>query len=278
MQFGVGMFATDYAIRPDDLAREVEARGFESLWVPEHTHIPVGRKTPYPGGGDLPKEYWHTHDPFVALSAAAAVTKTLKIATGICLLIQRDPITTAKEVASLDFLSNGRFIFAIGGGWNQDEIENHGTDFSKRFGLLRERVLAMKQIWAEDEAEYHGKYVNFDKLWSYPKPVQKPHPPILMGGDSPKTFDRIVEFCDGWMPVGMRLSELDGKAKELRQRAQAAGRDPKSISISIFNAKAEKAALDEMERCGAERAVFMVPAADRDTVLPILDSYAALVK
>ncbi|MGH9759997.1 MAG: LLM class flavin-dependent oxidoreductase, partial [Blastocatellia bacterium] len=135
MQFGVGMFATDYAIRPDDLAREVEARGFESLWVPEHTHIPVGRKTPYPGGGDLPKEYWHTHDPFVALSAAAAVTKTLKIATGICLLIQRDPITTAKEVASLDFLSNGRFIFAIGGGWNQDEIENHGTDFSKRFGL-----------------------------------------------------------------------------------------------------------------------------------------------
>ncbi|MGH9759950.1 MAG: LLM class flavin-dependent oxidoreductase, partial [Blastocatellia bacterium] len=145
-------------------------------------------------------------------------------------------------------------------------------------GLLRERILAMKQIWAEDEAEFHGKYVNFDKLWSYPKPVQKPHPPILMGGDSPKTFDRIVEFCDGWMPVGMRLSELDGKAKELRQRAQAAGRDPKSISISIFNAKAEKAALDEMERCGAERAVFMVPAAGRDTVLPILDGYAALVK
>src|SRR5215468_5702378 len=209
MHFGVMMFATDYAIRIEELAREAEARGFESLWLPEHTHIPASparRRTPWPGGPELAKEYWHTNDPFVALATAAAVTLTLKVATGICLLIQRDPITTAKEVASLDFLSNGRFLFGIGGGWNAEEMENHGTAFKTRWSLLGERVLAMKEIWTKEEAEYHGRFVNFDPIWSYPKPVQKPHPPVLMGGYGPTTFDRVIRFCDGWLPLGYRMN------------------------------------------------------------------------
>ena len=194
MHYGVVMFPTDYAIRPDDLARATEERGFESLWVPEHTHIPVSRKSPWPGGGDLPKEYWHSHDPFVALAMAAAVTTTLKLGTGICLVIERDPITMAKEVATLDRLSNGRFIFGIGGGWNAEEMENHGTAFKTRFAVLRERMLAMKQIWTDDEPSFHGDYVNFDGIWPGPKPLQKPHPPILMGGDGPQLV--LVQHLD----------------------------------------------------------------------------------
>jgi len=276
MQFGIAMFATDYAIRPDELAREVESRGFQSLWFPEHTHIPVSRRTPYPAGGDLPKEYWHTYDPFLALAVAAAATKTIKIATGICLIIERDTITTAKEVASVDVLSGGRFIFGIGGGWNAEEMENHGTNYKTRWRLLREQILAMKEIWTKDEAEFHGQLVNFDKIWSYPKPLQKPYPPIIMGGSGATTFDRVIEFCDGWMPVGLPVSSLAGKIAELRQKSEAAGRDPKTISITIFNAKPEKGALDHMRELGVEHAVFMIPAADRGTVLPILDQYAAL--
>jgi probable F420-dependent oxidoreductase len=278
MLYGVGMFATDYAIRPDDLARESEARGFESLWLPEHTHIPASRRSPWPGGADLPKEYWHSYDPFVALMAAASATERLRIATGICLIIERDPITTAKEVASLDMLSNGRFIFGIGGGWNAEEMENHGTDFKKRWRVLRERVLAMKEIWTKDEAEYHGEFVNFDPIWSYPKPVQKPHPPILMGGDGPTTFDRVIEFCDGWMPIGYRMSDPVEKISALRRRAEEAGRDPQSISVTIFGAKPEREAIDEFESAGVERMILMLPAADRDTALPILDQYAELIK
>ena len=278
MYVGAAIFPTDYAIRPDDIARELEARGFESLWLPEHTHIPANRRTPYPAGGDLPKEYWHTHDPFVALTAAAMVTSKLRIATGICLIIERDPITTAKEIASLDMLSGGRFIFGIGGGWNAEEMENHGTVYKTRWRLLRERVLAMKEIWTKEEAEFHGEFVNFDKIWSYPKPVQKPHPPILMGGDGPTTFDRVIEFCDGWLPLGFRLGNLGEKIAALRQRAEAAGRDPKSISISVFGAKPDSSTLDELEAAGVERAIFMLPPADRDTVLPLLDKYAALMR
>ena len=278
MLYGAGMFDTDYAIRPDDLARELEARGFESLWVPEHTHIPASRRTPYPGGTDLPKEYWHTYDPFVALTAAASVTKNLKVATGICLLIERDPITTAKEVASLDALSNGRFIFGIGAGWNAEEMENHGTNFKTRFSLLRERALAMKEIWTKDEAEFHGRFVDFDPLWSYPKPVQKPHPPILMGGNAAKTFDYVIEFCDGWMPIGYRLDDLAEKINELRRRAADAGRDPASISITIFGAKPEREAIDQLEAVGVERVILMLPAADRDTVMPLVDKYAGLIR
>ena len=277
MLFGVMMFATDYAIRPENLARESEQRGFESLWLPEHTHIPVSRRTPYPAGGDLPKEYWHSHDPFVALAAAAAATTKLRLATGICLIIERDPITTAKEVATLDMLSNGRFIFGIGGGWNAEEMENHGTNYKTRWRLLRERVLAMKEIWTKDEAEFHGEFVNFDKIWSYPKPVQKPHPPILMGGDGPTTFNRVIEFCDGWLPIGMRMGNPAERIADLRRRAEAAGRDPNSISVTIFGAKPDAGAIEDLGRAGAERAVFMLPAAEADTVLPLLDKYSKLI-
>lgn len=278
MLFGAGIFATDYAMRPDELARELEERGYESLWLPEHTHIPANRRTPYPAGGDLPKEYWHTYDPFVALTAAASVTKKLRVATGICLIIERDTIITAKEVASLDMLSGGRCIFGIGGGWNAEEMENHGTIYKSRWRKLREQVLAMKEIWTSDEAEFHGEFVNFDKIWSYPKPVQKPHPPILMGGDGPTTFDRVVEFCDGWMPIGYRMGNPAAKIEALRQRAEAAGRDPMSISITIFGANPEPSALAQMESAGVERAIFMLPPAARETVLPLLDKYGSLIK
>ena len=208
MHTGVLMFATDYSIRIDELARETEARGFESLFVPEHTHIPTSRRSPFAGGAELPKEYWHTLDPFVGLMAAAAVTKNLKVGTGICLIPERDPIVTAKEVASLDLLSGGRFEFGIGGGWNIEEMENHGARYNTRFKLMRERILAMKALWTEEEAEYHGDMVNFDKVWSYPKPTQKPHPPIILGGETDYTLRRVVEFCDGWFPRPGRCTGL----------------------------------------------------------------------
>jgi probable F420-dependent oxidoreductase len=278
MLIGAAIFATDYAIRPDELARELEQRGYESLWLPEHTHIPASRRSPYPGGGDLPKEYWHTHDLFLALTAAAMATKKLRVASGICLIIERDPIITAKEVASLDVLSGGRLIFGIGGGWNAEEMENHGTNFKKRWRVLRERVLAIKEIWTKEEAEFHGEFVNFDKIWSYPKPLQKPHPPILMGGDGPTTFDRVIEFCNGWLPLGYRKTDIPQKVTELRRRAQAAGRDPKSISITVFGANPQPAVVEELAKAGVERAVFMLPPAQRDTVLPLIDKYAALIQ
>ena len=278
MLIGAAIFATDYAIRPDELARELEQRGYESLWLPEHTHIPASRRSPYPGGGDLPKEYWHTHDLFIALTAAAMATKKLRVATGICLIIERDPIITAKEVASLDVLSGGRVIFGIGGGWNAEEMENHGTNFKKRWRVLRERVLAMKEIWTKEEAEFHGEFVNFDKIWSYPKPLQKPNPPVLMGGDGPTTFDRVIEFCNGWLPIGYRKTDIPQKITDLRRKAEAAGRDPKSISITVFGANPQPATLEELAKAGVERAVFMLPAAERDTVLPLIDKYAALIE
>ena len=278
MLIGAAIFATDYAIRPDELARELEQRGYESLWLPEHTHIPASRRSPYPGGGDLPKEYWHTHDPFLALTAAAMATTKLRVATGICLIIQRDPIITAKEVASLDALSGGRFIFGIGGGWNAEEMENHGTNFKKRWRVLRERVLAMKEIWTKEEAEFHGEFVNFDKIWSYPKPVQKPHPPILMGGDGATTFNRVIEFSNGWLPLGYRKIDITQKIRDLRRQAEAAGRDPKSISITVFGANPQPATLEELAKAGVERAVFMLPPTQRDTVLPLIDKYASLIE
>jgi probable F420-dependent oxidoreductase len=202
MHYGAFIFPTAYAIRIDELARALEERGFESLFVPEHTHIPLSRRTPFPGGGELPKEYSHTLDPFVALMAAAAVTTRLRVGTGICLLIQRDPIVTAKQVATLDLLSGGRFLFGVGAGWNADEMENHGTAFKSRFRVMRERVLAMKEIWTKDEAAFHGEFVNFDPIWCYPKPAQKPHPPVLLAGESAHTLRRVVEFGDGWFPRG----------------------------------------------------------------------------
>jgi probable F420-dependent oxidoreductase len=277
MHIGVFQFSTDYSMRIDELARETEQRGFESLFVPEHTHIPASRRTPFPGGTELPKEYSHTHDPFVALMAAAAATTKLRIGTGICLIIERDTITTAKSVASLDVLSNGRFEFGIGAGWNVEEMENHGTDHKTRFKRLREQVLAMKQIWTKDEAEYHGQFVNFDKIWSWPKPAQKPNPPVLLGGESGHTLQRVVDFCEGWFPRGRAADVILPGIKDLKMRAEKAGRDFKTISISVFGAKPEQATLDTYAGAGVTRAIMRLPSEGRDKILPLLDQYAKFV-
>src|SRR5260370_28840247 len=238
MKYGIAMFPTDYSIQADVLARELEARGFESLWLPEHTHIPASRKSPWPGNAPLPREYWHTLDPFVALGAAAAVTKTPMLGTGTCLVIERDPIILAKEVASLDHISGGRVLFGIGGGWNAEEMEDHGTPFAERWKILRERMSAMKAIWTQEEAEYHGKYVNFAKLRSYPTPVQEPDPPILMGGAGPHARQRAADFDGHWMPIGGRA--YSGPIAEAmagsRPPAAEARRGPPPGAPCIFRA------------------------------------------
>ncbi|MBR1212847.1 LLM class F420-dependent oxidoreductase [Bradyrhizobium sp. JYMT SZCCT0180] len=201
MRIGGAMFFTDYSMSPAELARALEERGFDSLWVPEHSHIPLSRKSPFPSGGDVPKKYYDVMDPFVMLGAAAAVTKTLLLGTGICLIAQRDPIQTAKQVASIDQISAGRFLFGIGNGWNEDEMANHGTVFESRHKLARERVEAMKEIWTKSKPEYHGEFVNFDPMMTWPKPVQKPHPPIIVGGAFPFGARRALRYGDGWMPT-----------------------------------------------------------------------------
>ncbi|MEE8346421.1 MAG: LLM class F420-dependent oxidoreductase [Dehalococcoidia bacterium] len=275
MKFGVTMFPTDYSLAPAELAKAVEERDFESLLFPEHTHIPTSRRTPWPGGPELPREYSHTLDPFVALTAAAAVTDRLRIGTGICLVIERDPITLAKEVASLDFLSGGRFLFGIGGGWNREEMENHGTDPAQRWKLLRERVLAMKAIWAQDEAEFHGRHVSFDSIWSWPKPVQKPHPPIMVGGDGPHTLQRVVEYGDCWMPIpGRGDTTMSDRIAELNRLAKEAGRE--RIPVTVFGAPARAEVIRHYGEAGVDRCVFWLPPATADVVLPILDRYAEL--
>jgi len=278
MHFGLTMFPADFAMRVDDLAREAEARGFASLWLPEHTHIPVSRRSPWPGGPELPEEYWHTHDLFVSLATAAAATRTLKICSGICLLVERDPITTAKEVASLDVLSNGRVMFGIGGGWNAEEMENHGTTFRTRWKLLRERVEAMKRIWTEDEAEYHGEFVNFDPIWSWPKPIQKPHPPIFLGGHTPRTLQRVVDYCNGWIPIPVRAGDLVAHINDLHRRAEKAGRDPKSIAIATYGGPPDDTVVQQYRDAGVDHYIFGLPPAGRDTVLQLLDRYAEFVR
>jgi len=280
MKYGIAMFPTDYAIPIDELARELEARSFESVWLPEHTHIPASRKSPWPGGPNLPREYWHTLDPFVALAAAAVVTKTLKLGTGICLVIERDPILLAKEVASLDHLSQGRVLFGIGGGWNAEEMEHHGTPFGERWKILRERIGALKAIWTQDEAEFHGKYVNFEKLWSYPKPVQKPYPPILMGGAGPHARQRAVDFDGHWIPIGGRAysEPIAESMADFRARAEKAGRDPATLTVTIFGVAPDEARMATLRDASVTRAVFFVPSATRDVVLPLLDQYASLAK
>lgn len=277
MKFGIVMFPTDYALDVVTLGRSAEDRGFDSLFLPEHTHIPTSRRTPWPGGAELPREYSHTLDPFVALGAVAAATRSLLLGTGICLVMQRDPITLAKEVASIDFLSGGRFLFGIGGGWNAEEMANHGTAWKSRWRLLRERVLAMKAIWTQKEAEFHGELVKFDKIWADPKPLQKPHPPIIIGGDGATTFDRVVEFGDGWMPILRPGKNPVERIPELRERLKKAGRDPKSAPVSLFFAPPKKEALDGLAAAGVARAIFGLPSEPRDAVLPRLDAFARLM-
>ena len=276
MRVGVFYFPTDYGIDISELARAVEERGFESLLLPEHTHIPTSRRTPYPGGGELPQAYSHTHDPFVALSFAAAATTKILLGTGICLIPQRDPIVTAKCVASLDRLSNGRFLFGIGGGWNVDEMENHGARYETRFKLLRERILAMKALWTQDEAAFHGEMVNFDPAWLYPKPAQRPHPPILLGGSSDYTVKRVVEFCDGWLPIARPGFNPKEAVARLRRAASDAGRDFATLSINVFGAPANEAVLAEYRELGIQRAVLAIPDLSRDEIIGVLDKYARL--
>ena len=277
MKIGAYMFATDYNIDIVELATAMEERGFESLFVPEHTHIPSSRLTPWPGGDDLPKMYIHTHDPMVSLAFAAAATKNLKIGTGICLVPQHDPIVLAKSIASLDMLSGGRFIFGIGGGWNVDEMENHGVAYKTRFAQMREHILAMKEIWMEDTATFHGDFVEFDKIWSYPKPVQDPHPPILLGGETDYTLRRIVDYCDGWFPRARGGFDPHEAVTRLKQHADEAERDMSTLQINVFGPKADQATMDSYRQHGIDRAILTIPDASRDDVLKLLDEHAKLL-
>ena len=281
MWFGLSIFVTDKSIRPDEVAVEAEARGFDSLWFPEHSHIPASRETPWggvEGAPPLPEMYWHTLDTFVALTAAAMVTEKLRLGTGITLLAQRDPIWTAKEVASLDQLSGGRFEFGIGGGWNVEEMENHGARYNTRFKLMRERILAMKALWTQEEAEYHGEMVDFDKVWSWPKPAQKPHPPILLGGETDYTLRRVVEYCDGWFPRPRGGFDVVKGVAHLNQMAEKAGRDPSTITTIVFGAANDAKALESYDKAGIQSALLAIPDESRDEILRYLDKIAPLAK
>lgn len=272
MEFGIGYFATHDGVDPGTFARVVEQRGHESLFFPEHTHIPASRETPYPAGGELPRKYSHSYDLFVALSTAAAMTSKLRVGSGICLVIERDPITTAKEVASVDQLSGGRLEFGVGAGWNREEMLNHGTDPRVRMAIMAERVEAMKAIWTQDEAEYHGTMVDFGPMWAWPKPVQRPHPPIVLGGSGPKILERVVRYADGWMP---NRGDVIERIPELQEMAGAAGRPP--IPVSYY----PKPAAEEIERlaqAGVERLIYYVPPDGRDAALARLDELAAMVR
>jgi probable F420-dependent oxidoreductase len=273
MDFGLAIFPTDESIGPGDVARLAEERGFESLLFPEHTHIPVDH-SPYPSGGELPRHYARTLDLFVAMTAAALATTRLRIGSGICLIIQRDPITTAKEVASIDLLSGGRVELGVGAGWNRPEIEAHGTDFGRRFGLMRERVEAMRVLWTEDEASYHGKHVDFGPTWSWPKPVQRPHPPVLVGGNGDRVLDRVLRYGDGWIPN--REPGLAERIAELQSRAADAGRG--HLPVTYFGVPGDPEAVERMEAAGVDRALFMLPSAGRERIEPRLDELTALVE
>lgn len=277
MDIGLFNFATDYSMGVADLAREAEARGFESLWVPEHTHIPASRRSPYPGGGELPREYSHTLDPFAALAAAAAVTSTLKLGTGITLIIERDTIAAAKAAATVDHLSGGRFLFGLGGGWNREEAEHHGTEWATRFQRLEEQMQAIKAIWTQDEAAFHGRFVSFDPIWCWPKPVQKPHPPLILGGETVHTLRRIVRHGDGWLPRARKPEQVLEGITALRRLAADAGRDPAGISISVFALPPEPRWVARFREAQVDRIIFWLPPADGDATRRHLDHYGAFL-
>ena len=279
MKLGVFSFNTEYTIRADDLAIACEERGFESVWFPEHTHIPASRETPWPAGDKLPREYIHMSDPFVSCTAAAIATTSLKVGTGISLVVEHDPIALAKTVATVDSLSNGRFLFGVGAGWNREEMENHGTPYNERWKVLEERVKAMKEIWTKEESTFHGEYVNFDRIWSYPKPVQKPHPPVILGTFGSKWGrQRVADFGDGWIPIVVFHRDLTADIADLKRRLISAGRDPESVSISMFDVF--ETSEDDLKRFAEmgciERAIPRCPTENRDTVLRWLDKYAQI--
>ncbi len=273
MRFGVTVFLTDYTIDPAELGREVEARGFHSMWTPEHTHIPVSRKTPPPMGEPLPRQYYHCLDPFVALSYAAAATTNLRIGTGICLVAQHDPIALAKTIATLDHLSGGRFDFGVGFGWNRDEMEHHGVEYKRRREVVKDRVLAIEALWTNEEGSYDGEFTSFTPSFSWPKPVQKPHPPVYIGGEGgPKLFEHVAEWADGWIPIGGR--GIKAKLPLLRAEYERVGRDPDSVKIIPFGSLPNQGKLEYFATLGIEEIVLGVDPGDRDVVLPILDRYA----
>ena len=280
MHLGAAMFFTDYSMSPGELAKALEERGFESLWAPEHSHIPLSRKSPFPSGGELPKKYYDAMDPFVTLTAAAAATAKLKVGTGICLVIQRDPIQTAKLVASIDQVSGGRFLFGVGNGWNSDEIENHGTPFKARHKVARERIEAMKAIWTKSKPEYHGEFVNFDAMMTWPKPVQKPHPPILVGGAFPYASKRALRYGDGWMPHRVRpdYTNVRDLLPKFLQMAAEAERDPAAVPVTIWGATEDEDLLKRDRDAGVVRVVVSLDSAKADVILPQLDRWAKLLQ
>jgi probable F420-dependent oxidoreductase len=266
VKLAAAVFPTDETLAPQEVARLVEERGLESLWFPEHTHIPASRATPYPAGGDLPSMYWRSLDPFVALTAAAMATESLRLGTGICLVVERDPIITANEAASLDLLSGGRFEFGVGAGWNREEMRNHGTDPRERMAVMAERVEAIKAIWTSPEASFHGKHVSFDRIWSWPKPVQDPHPPVWVGGNGPTVEDRVLAFGDGWMPNVVDDDELLRRFDALRARAD------REIRLAINASPRRPERLERYANAGVERAIFYLPSSGRDEIEQRLDA------
>jgi probable F420-dependent oxidoreductase len=270
MEFGIGYFPTHDAVGPGPIARLVEEHGFESLFFAEHTHIPAARQSPYPGGGELPRKYWHCYDLFVALTAAAEATRRLRIGSGICLVVERDPIITAKEVASIDHLSGGRFEFGIGAGWNREEMANHGTDPRTRMRLMADRIGAMREIWGATEASFHGSFVDFDPIWSYPKPLQRPHPPILVGGNGPTVLDRVLAYGDAWFPNFAR-DGLDERVGELRSRAE------RRIEFQTIGVPSDPRALERLAALDCTRAVAWIPSGNRSVVEQALERFERAV-
>lgn len=278
MRLGITMFATDTSMDIVDLARAAEDRGFGSLYLPEHTHIPTSRTTPPPTGDEvLAEEYRRTLDPFVALSAAGAATETLRLGTGVSLVAQRDPIVTAKAVATLDHLTSGRFVFGIGFGWNVEEMADHGVEFSRRRDVVREKMLTIRRLWSDEEATFDGEFVRLAPSWSWPKPVQRPNPPVLIGGGGgPRLFEAIAEYGDGWIPIGG--SGLVERIPDLSRAFEAAGRDPSGLQVVPFGTVPDEGKLEHYAGLGITEVVLRIPSAGSDDVLPILDRYAALTE
>ena len=280
MDVGAAMFFTDYSMPPGELGQALEARGFESLWAPEHSHIPTSRTSPFPNGGELPKQYYDVMDPFVTLTAAAVATKTLKVGTGVCLVQQRDPIQTAKLVASIDQVSSGRFLFGVGSGWNAEEMADHGTAFKSRHKVARERIEAMKLIWTETKPEYHGEFVDFDPMMTWPKPVQKPHPPVIVGGAFPYGARRAIRYGNGWVPHASRpeYGDVSDFLPQFHQMVVEAGRDPASLPLTMFRIVEDLDRLRHYRDIGIARVVITLPSAGPDQVLPIIDRWSDLIR